>query len=68
MDAPFVGLIFRCLIITSCLYVLQACLDRRTGQIDGIYYDPKTSPLQKLQLKPSRSPECGYSFGTVSIS
>ena len=39
-----------------------ACLDRSTGRIEGFYYDPNSSPYQKLELTPTLQGRNGYSF------
>jgi len=38
------------------------CLDRRTGEIEGFYFDPNSSPYQKLEMRPQRQSPGGFAF------
>ncbi|KAI9663976.1 MAG: hypothetical protein M1821_007467 [Bathelium mastoideum] len=35
------------------------CLRRRDGKVEGLYYDPQSSPYQHLRLSPVRAPGMG---------
>lgn len=37
-------------------------LNRQTGAIDGLYYDPGSSPYQQLSLKPEKKLFPAYDF------
>ncbi len=42
------------------------CLERASGRIEGFYYDPTSTPFQRLDLHascPGATPRC-QSFGT----
>lgn len=47
------------LTITGFYYV---CLDRKDGSIDGYYFDPSSSPFQKLELSAVSRSGQGHSF------
>ena len=38
------------------------CLDRRTGEVEGFYFDPNSSPYQKLEMRPQRQSPGGFAF------
>ena len=38
------------------------CLDRRTGEVEGYYFDPNSSPYQKLEMRPRNQAPGGFSF------
>ena len=44
------------------------CYDRRTGVLDGYYYDPNSTPFQRLALMPSTEGRAGYSFAGFSLT
>ncbi|GBG80051.1 hypothetical protein CBR_g30417 [Chara braunii] len=39
------------------------CFSRRDGTIQGFYYDPHSTPFQKLELKPALEGQQGHSLG-----
>mmetsp|Transcript_25087 Transcript_25087/g.47412 ORF Transcript_25087/g.47412 Transcript_25087/m.47412 type:complete len:253 (-) Transcript_25087:370-1128(-) len=43
------------------------CFTRADGSLEGFYYDPNSSPFQRLQLKASCEGRQGQSFGTYSF-
>eukprot|EP00899_Mesostigma_viride_P003491 jgi/Mesvir1/13142/Mv06111-RA.1 len=43
------------------------CYSRNDGSIEGFYYDPNSSPFQRLQLKASWEGRQGHSFPTYSF-
>lgn len=43
------------------------CLDRKTGEVTGYYYDPGTVPFQKLMLKPYSGLSGGRTSATYSF-
>eukprot|EP00164_Ancoracysta_twista_P004378 GFYU01005902.1.p1 GENE.GFYU01005902.1~~GFYU01005902.1.p1 ORF type:complete len:207 (+),score=36.51 GFYU01005902.1:386-1006(+) len=45
-----------------------ACFDRKTGQVDGFYYDPNSSPFQKLELRATTEGRQGYAFAEYSFA
>jgi hypothetical protein len=44
------------------------CLDRATGSIEAIYFDPASSPDQRLQLTACPGGECGYAFSAHELA
>ena len=38
------------------------CLDRATGDIQALYFDPASSPDQRLELQPCPGGEAGFAF------
>lgn len=52
------------LTIAGFYYVCFSCID---GSISGFYYDPKSSPFQKLELKATNGERLGYSFSTYEF-
>eukprot|EP00850_Spirogloea_muscicola_P016818 SM000139S00135 [mRNA] locus=s139:338000:339860:+ [translate_table: standard] len=44
------------------------CLAREDGAIHGFYYDPHSSPFQKLELQPTNEGRFGYSSATYKLS
>ncbi|KAL3715495.1 hypothetical protein ACJRO7_007258 [Eucalyptus globulus] len=52
------------LTIAGFYYVCFSCID---GSISGFYYDPKSSPFQKLELKATNGERSGYSFSTYEF-
>ncbi|KAL9264867.1 Glucose-induced degradation protein 4-like protein [Drosera capensis] len=47
------------LTIAGFYYVCFSCSD---GSINGFYYDPNSSPFQKLELKSTNEGRSGFSF------
>ena len=45
----------------------HCALDRRTGAIDGLYFDPVAMPYQTLTLVPKRSSQVAYSHETFAF-
>eukprot|EP00850_Spirogloea_muscicola_P007785 SM000040S14797 [mRNA] locus=s40:378816:380886:- [translate_table: standard] len=43
------------------------CLAREDGAIHGFYYDPHSSPFQKLELQPTNEGRFGYSSATYEL-
>eukprot|EP00897_Mesotaenium_endlicherianum_P009247 jgi/Mesen1/8350/ME000463S07796 len=43
------------------------CFCRRSGAISGFYYDPNSSPFQKLELRATCEGRSGHSFATYSL-
>ena len=43
-------------------------LDRETGSIQALYFDPASSPDQKLKLKVCPSGECGHAFAAHELA
>eukprot|EP00850_Spirogloea_muscicola_P009714 SM000055S18248 [mRNA] locus=s55:221750:223620:- [translate_table: standard] len=43
------------------------CLVREDGAIHGFYYDPHSSPFQKLELQPTNEGRFGYSSATYEL-
>mmetsp|Transcript_4742 Transcript_4742/g.11862 ORF Transcript_4742/g.11862 Transcript_4742/m.11862 type:complete len:228 (+) Transcript_4742:219-902(+) len=43
------------------------CLDRSTGDISGFYYDPNSSPFQKLELSHQPSGAAGHAFADFTL-
>jgi hypothetical protein len=41
----------------------HAVLDRRTGEIEGLYCDPAATPNQQLHLRPTSNASGAVSFG-----
>eukprot|EP00735_Rhodelphis_limneticus_P014952 TRINITY_DN906_c0_g1::TRINITY_DN906_c0_g1_i1::g.15952::m.15952 TRINITY_DN906_c0_g1::TRINITY_DN906_c0_g1_i1::g.15952 ORF type:complete len:198 (+),score=1.65,sp/Q9CPY6/GID4_MOUSE/35.68/4e-29,Vac_ImportDeg/PF09783.4/1.4e-48 TRINITY_DN906_c0_g1_i1:100-693(+) len=44
------------------------CLERKTGKIDGYYFDPNSSPYQKLELQVSCESRQGHAFPSYSFN
>eukprot|EP00197_Chlamydomonas_leiostraca_P007336 CAMPEP_0202869086 /NCGR_PEP_ID=MMETSP1391-20130828/11811_1 /ASSEMBLY_ACC=CAM_ASM_000867 /TAXON_ID=1034604 /ORGANISM="Chlamydomonas leiostraca, Strain SAG 11-49" /LENGTH=238 /DNA_ID=CAMNT_0049549343 /DNA_START=180 /DNA_END=896 /DNA_ORIENTATION=- len=42
------------------------CVDRRTGVLTGLYYDPCSTPFQYLELKPQAP--AGIAFGSYALA
>jgi len=40
---------------------------RADGSVEGYYYDPMSTPWQKLQLKVAMDGRCGQSFAAYSF-
>ncbi|XP_021744035.1 glucose-induced degradation protein 4 homolog [Chenopodium quinoa] len=53
------------LTIAGFYYVCFSCSD---GSIHGFYYDPNSSPFQKLELKSSNEGRYGFSFSTYDCN
>jgi hypothetical protein len=43
------------------------CLNRQSGSIVGYYYDPNSSPFQKLELQHKPQGTAGHSFAKYSL-
>jgi hypothetical protein len=43
------------------------CFSRSDGSVHGFYYDPNSSPYQKLELKATNEGRAGYSFATYQF-
>ncbi|XP_056171626.1 uncharacterized protein LOC115683399 isoform X2 [Syzygium oleosum] len=52
------------LTIAGFYYVCFSCSD---GSISGFYYDPKSSPFQKLELKATNAGRSGFGFSTYEF-
>nr|XP_043610563.1 glucose-induced degradation protein 4 homolog [Erigeron canadensis] len=52
------------LTIAGFYYVCFSCVD---GSINGYYYDPNSSPFQKLELKPTNEGRSGFSFSSYEL-
>ncbi|CAN0906797.1 Putative cyclin-D7-1 [Linum grandiflorum] len=52
------------LTIAGFYYVCFSCAD---GSIHGFYYDPNSSPFQKLELKPADEGRSGFSFSSYEL-
>ncbi|CAN1142623.1 Glucose-induced degradation protein 4 homolog [Linum perenne] len=52
------------LTIAGFYYVCFSCTD---GSINGFYYDPNSSPFQKLELKPAIEGRSGFSFPSYEL-
>ncbi|KMT11062.1 hypothetical protein BVRB_5g111500 isoform B [Beta vulgaris subsp. vulgaris] len=52
------------LTIAGFYYVCFSCSD---GSINGFYYDPNSSPFQKLELKSSNEGRSGFSFSSYEL-
>mmetsp|Transcript_15904 Transcript_15904/g.31893 ORF Transcript_15904/g.31893 Transcript_15904/m.31893 type:complete len:267 (-) Transcript_15904:2117-2917(-) len=44
------------------------CLDRQTGLLQGYYFDPKSSPFQKLELIPTDKGHAGFTSPHYSFT
>ncbi|RVW33757.1 Glucose-induced degradation protein 4-like [Vitis vinifera] len=52
------------LTIAGFYYVCFSCND---GSINGFYYDPNSSPFQKLELKSTNEGRSGFSFSSYEL-
>ncbi|KAI4319691.1 hypothetical protein MLD38_033262 [Melastoma candidum] len=52
------------LTIAGFYYVCFSCVD---GSVSGFYYDPKSSPYQKLELKSTNAGRSGFIFPTYEL-
>ncbi|XP_058099345.1 uncharacterized protein LOC131243783 isoform X1 [Magnolia sinica] len=52
------------LTIAGFYYVCFSCSD---GSINGFYYDPNSSPFQKLELKSTNEGRSGFSFSSYQL-
>ncbi|KVI03382.1 Vacuolar import/degradation protein Vid24 [Cynara cardunculus var. scolymus] len=52
------------LTIAGFYYVCFSCVD---GSINGYYYDPNSSPFQKLELKTTNEGRSGFSFSSYEL-
>lgn len=52
------------LTIAGFYYVCFSCTD---GSISGFYYDPNSSPFQKLELKATNDGRSGFSFSSYEL-
>lgn len=52
------------LTIAGFYYVCFSCSD---GSINGFYYDPNSSPFQKLELKSTNEGRTGFSFSSYEL-
>ncbi|XP_020103659.1 glucose-induced degradation protein 4 homolog [Ananas comosus] len=52
------------LTIAGFYYVCFSCSD---GSISGFYYDPNSSPFQKLELKCSNGQQLGFTFSSYEL-
>lgn len=52
------------LTIAGFYYVCFSCTD---GSINGFYYDPNSSPFQKLELKSTNEGRSGFSFSSYEL-
>ncbi|PIA54671.1 hypothetical protein AQUCO_00900914v1 [Aquilegia coerulea] len=52
------------LTIAGFYYVCFSCID---GTINGFYYDPNSSPFQKLELKSTNEGRSGFSFSSYEL-
>ncbi|KAL0451125.1 UNVERIFIED_CONTAM: hypothetical protein Slati_1668900 [Sesamum latifolium] len=52
------------LTIAGFYYVCFSCSD---GSINGFYYDPNSSPFQKLELKSTNDGKSGFSFSSYEL-
>ncbi|XP_076925170.1 uncharacterized protein LOC143587894 [Bidens hawaiensis] len=52
------------LTIAGFYYVCFSCVD---GLINGYYYDPNSSPFQKLELKTTNEGRSGFSFSSYEL-
>lgn len=52
------------LTIAGFYYVCFSCSD---GSINGFYYDPNSSPFQKLELKSNHEGRSGFSFSSYEL-
>ncbi|MQL79261.1 hypothetical protein Taro_011690 [Colocasia esculenta] len=52
------------LTIAGFYYVCFSCID---GSINGFYYDPNSSPFQKLELKSTNEGRSGFSFSSYQL-
>ncbi|XP_019705992.1 uncharacterized protein [Elaeis guineensis] len=52
------------LTIVGFYYVCFSCSD---GSINGFYYDPNSSPFQKLELKCSNEKHLGFTFSSYQL-
>jgi hypothetical protein len=43
------------------------CFSRLDGSVEGFYYDPNSSPFQKLQLRACNEGRSGHSFSSYSF-
>uniref|UniRef100_A0A0C9QVG0 TSA: Wollemia nobilis Ref_Wollemi_Transcript_5910_1222 transcribed RNA sequence n=1 Tax=Wollemia nobilis TaxID=56998 RepID=A0A0C9QVG0_9CONI len=43
------------------------CFSRSDGSVNGFYYDPNSSPFQKLELKATNEGRAGYSFASYEF-
>eukprot|EP00249_Psilotum_nudum_P007387 c20520_g1_i2 orf=184-777(+) len=43
------------------------CFSRSDGSVNGFYYDPNSSPFQKLELKATTEGQCGYAFASYQF-
>ncbi|KAM3346568.1 hypothetical protein ACQJBY_020879 [Aegilops geniculata] len=52
------------LTIAGFYYVCFSCSD---GSISGFYYDPNSSPFQKLELKCTNEKQSGFTFSSYEL-
>ncbi|KAG5054246.1 hypothetical protein JHK85_006756 [Glycine max] len=52
------------LTIAGFYYICFSCSD---GSISGFYYDPNSSPYQKLELKSTNDGRSGFSFSSYQL-
>ena len=44
------------------------CLNRQSGSVSGLYFDPTSTPYQELSLSPHTKPGAGgLSFGSFAV-
>ncbi|KAK2657820.1 hypothetical protein Ddye_010872 [Dipteronia dyeriana] len=53
------------LTIAGFYYVCFSCID---GSINGFYYDPNSSPFQKLELKSTNEERSGFSSSSYELT
>lgn len=56
------------MLLFSCAGFYYVALDRRTGAMRGLYYDPKSSPFQELNLQVDHSSSSSSSSRRSSSS
>lgn len=44
------------------------CINRMTGAIEGLYYDPASTPDQKLELEAVTAGDAGHAFGHYDLA
>jgi hypothetical protein len=44
------------------------CIDRATGAVEALYFDPASSPDQRLQLTPCLGGEAGHAFAAHELA
>lgn len=61
----FVNTAAGCRLTIAGFYFL--CLCRKTGAVQGLYFDPHSSPLQELDMRVDVAQQAGMAFGSYEL-